>query len=69
MTFPELQVQHDRVARRGLQCRDGVGLGLRMTHYLDMLDRRNGFGEALANDRRVLDEENSQRICRARARL
>jgi hypothetical protein len=33
-----------------------------MTHYLDVLDRRDGFGEALANDRRVLHEENTKGI-------
>ena len=31
-------------------------------HYLDVLDRRDGFGEALANDRRVLHEENTKGI-------
>ena len=60
MAFPELKVQHYCVTRRGLQRCDGIRFGLRMTYHLDVLEGRNGFGEALANDGRVLDEENAE---------
>jgi len=51
VTFPELKVQHDRVTCFGLQRRDGVRFRLRVAYHLYMLERGDGFGETLPNDR------------------
>ena len=69
MAFPELKVQYDCITYRTLQRRNSVRLGFRVTYHLDMLKRRDGFGEALANDRRVFNQENSERVCRVCARF
>ena len=64
MAFSQLKVQHDGVAYRCLQRCDSVGLGFRMPYHFDVIEGRDGLGEALANHRRILDEENAKRVYR-----
>ena len=64
MTGLELQIQNDDVARHALQRVDGVGGGVRVADDGHIVQGGNGLDQALADQRRVFDQQHSQRMLR-----
>jgi hypothetical protein len=58
----ELKVQHNGIDGRVLQRLERGGLGFRVADHLDVIERRDGFGQSFADNRRVFHQEDAERM-------